>query len=203
MTFDPSALAPLAASLARAGLPVLSRILSDVAPFPFNLFVGPAFTAIAAALGIDPAAADAPAQVAVKVDAAPADAAARLRAIEDRHAEAVAAAAAELEARLRDVADARAAEQAYVGAGSALAWGAPAVSVVAVAGFFIICGLMLFHVGDPSIAQGILGAMTVGWTTVLTYWCGSSKGSSDKTGELASIARQAVAAAPVAKRGGR
>lgn len=196
MTFDLADLAPLAASLARAGLPVLAKILGTVVPFPFSLAVGPAFAAIAGVLGVDPAAPDAPAQIATKVDAAPADAAAKLQAVEAAHADIAKAAEDELAARLKDVEDARAVSVQLSAAHSPLAWGAPVVSGLAVGGFFVICGIMLFHVGDQTIAQGILGAMTVGWTTVLTYWCGSSKGSADKTDALTSIARSNAAPAP-------
>lgn len=175
--FDPSTLVPVAESMARAALPTLSTILGAAVPFPFNLFVGPAFAAIAAALGDDPATAT-PATVKARIDADPAAAAA------------AEAAQQELDARLHDVQDARATGVQYIKSGSPMEWAPAIVSAITVAGFFVICAIMLFHIGDQSIAQGILGALTAGWTTVLTYWCGSSKGSSDKTAALTALASQ-------------
>ncbi len=175
--FDPSTLVPVAESMARAALPTLSTILGAAVPFPFSLFVGPAFAAIAAALGDDPATAT-PATVKARIDADPAAAAA------------AEAAQQELDARLHDVQDARATGVQYIKSGSPMEWAPAIVSAITVAGFFVICAIMLFHIGDQSIAQGILGALTAGWTTVLTYWCGSSKGSSDKTAALTALASQ-------------
>ncbi len=187
--FDPLTLVPVAESMARAALPTLSTILGAAVPFPFSLFVGPAFAAIAAALGDDPATAT-PATVKARIDADPAAAATKLQPIEDHFAAAAEAAQQELDARLHDVQDARATEVQYIRSGSPMEWAPAIVSAITVAGFFVICAIMLFHIGDQSIAQGILGALTAGWTTVLTYWCGSSKGSSDKTAALTALASQ-------------
>lgn len=200
MTFDTAALAPLAKTLERVGLPALATILGTVAPFPFNLLVGPALQAIGAALGIDAPDDVTPETVRTRIEADPAAATAKLKPVEDAHAEA----AEELRSRLADVADARAATTDLAKAGSVIAWGAPVVSVVAVAGFVLVACLVLFgHGGDTNGGQQILGAMTVGWTTVLTYWLGSSKGSADKTGELASLARAALGTGAPARRATR
>jgi len=186
--FDPSTLVPVAESMARAALPTLSTILGAAVPFPFNLFVGPAFAAIAAALGDDPATAT-PATVKARIDADPAAAATKLQPIEDHFAAAAQAAQEELDSRLKDVQDARATEVQYVQAKSEMRWGAPVVSVIAVVGFVGVAGLVMTgHGGDTAAGQLVLGALTAGWTTVLTYWCGSSKGSSDKTAALTALA---------------
>ena len=189
MTFDTAAFAPLARTLERVGLPALATILGTVAPFPFNLLAGPALGAIGAALGIDDPAGVTPEAVQTRIEADPAGAAAKLKPVEDANQAAV----EELRSRLADVADARAATADLAKAGSAIAWGAPVVSVVAVAGFVLVACLILFgHGAESPGGQQILGAMTVGWTTVLTYWLGSSKGSADKTGELAALAHAAL-----------
>ncbi len=191
MIFDAAALIPLGQAVARIGLPFLPSILANVVPFPLSLLTAPAVTAILAALGVDPTAHDAPVQAAARIDADPVAAKTALQPVEDYHAAMAKIAEDEFEAGLRDVENARATEVQYVQAKSTIQWGAPVVSVVAVAGFVGVAVLVMTgHGGDTAAGQLILGAMIGAWTTVIQFWLGSSKGSADKTATLADLAKQ-------------
>lgn len=186
---DPTTLVSLAGSLARAGLPAISSILGAVVPPPYDLLVKPTFSAVAWALGVDPTVTNAPAVVQAKVDADPAAAAAQLKQVEDAHADA----AAELQAYLADVANARSQTISLAASGSMVQWGAPVVSTIAMLGFGAVAILvMLGHAGDSAAAQLVLGAMISGWSTVLSYWLGSSKGGSDRAEAIASMLHQTI-----------
>jgi hypothetical protein len=183
---DLSALAPLAGSLAasllRAGLPTLGTIASAAAPFPFNLFVRPAMAAITAALGVDPAAPDAEAQVQAKVDADPAAAAAKLQAIEDDHKVAVDAANRELELRLSDVQNARSTEGEYVKAGSFIAAVPGIWTLVVVLSFVGVLSVLLLHPISLTETTGallnlLLGVLVGEVARCGSFWLGSSQSS--------------------------
>ena len=184
---DPPALTSLAGSLLRAGLPSLAAILGAVVPPPFNLVIGPAFSLVKAALGLPEDAT--PAAVQQHVDADPADAQAKLHEIDAAHAQA----ASELQAYLADVQNARAMETALAAENSPIQWGAPVVSTVAVLGFVIVAVLVMTgHGGDSGASQLVLGAMITGWTTVIQYWLGSSKGGSDRAGQITTMLGKAI-----------
>lgn len=56
--------------------------------------------------------------------------------------------------------------------------------------FFIICGLLLFvtmPAGQAQVVYMLLGTLGTGFMTVLNYFFGSSKSSSDKTAIIASL----------------
>lgn len=187
-------------TLEQYGAPLIAKLLTAAAYAAGGPLVGAVagkiLDAIASAIG---APSSDPAAIQTTIQADPTKAQAALQKVEAEHAAVIQAAISQAQIDEQNLENARAMQLQLVQNHSPLAWGAPIISAIAVGGFFVICGLMLFHVGDQAIAQGILGAMTVGWTTVLTYWCGSSKGSADKTNELATIARQA-AASPARKR---
>ena len=75
------------------------------------------------------------------------------------------------------------------GMGSAMAWGAPVVSLVVLATFGCVVTLVLLH-GIPTgsseavlnVLLGTLGAMAM---NVVGYWVGSSAGSARKDERLA------------------
>ncbi len=189
---DFSALAP---DLAQFGAPLIADLLTTAATVAggpaVGAIVGLVTKAIAAALGAKSAA---PADISDAIRADPDKAKAVLPRVEADHADLVASATAQAKVDFENTRDARAATAELAKSGSLIAWGAPAVSTIAVSGFVGVACIVLFgHGGESPGAQQILGAMTVGWTTVLTYWLGSSKGSADKTGELAAIARTALA----------
>jgi hypothetical protein len=77
---------------------------------------------------------------------------------------------------------------------SSYRWAAPAISLVVLFGFFAILYALLSHGSDSVEKMGdfkyvvftLLGILGAAFTQVLSYWLGSSKGSSDKTGLLVS-----------------
>lgn len=72
-------------------------------------------------------------------------------------------------------------------AGHRAAWSAPIISVVVVVGFFLIIYALFRNEipeGSREIALILLGALGAGFTQVLNFWLGSSKGSKDKTEAL-------------------
>ena len=93
-----------------------------------------------------------------------------------------------LAAVLADVAGARAQTLALAQGGSALAWGAPVVSLVVLVTFGAVVSLVLFRAVPPgseavlNVLLGTLGAMA---TSVVGYWVGSSVGSARKDDRLA------------------
>jgi hypothetical protein len=187
--FDPASLIPIGESMARAALPTLSTILGAAVPFPFSLFVGPAFAAIAAALGDDPATAT-PATVKARIDADPAAAATKLQPIEDHFAAAAEAAQQELDARLHDVQDARATELQYVGTGSALAWAEPALGVIVTVGFIATTLGVIFRAVDQGpVTIYLITTLGGGFLMLLNFYFGSSAGSKSKDDTLATLAK--------------
>jgi hypothetical protein len=77
---------------------------------------------------------------------------------------------------------------------SSYRWAAPAISLVVLFGFFAILYALLSRGSDSFKKMGdfkdvlftLLGVLGAAFTQVLSYWLGSSKGSSDKTGLLVS-----------------
>jgi hypothetical protein len=87
---------------------------------------------------------------------------------------------------LADVAGARTQTVQLAQAGSRTAWGAPAVSLVIVIGFFGAFAALMWarkieDAGVSAMINMMVGGLVAGLTTVLTYWLGSSDGSRRKT----------------------
>lgn len=103
-------------------------------------------------------------------------------------------------AALADIQNARAATLHLAQAGSPLSWGAPVVSVIVLASFGLLCGLLLFREIPPeseallNILLGSLAAMT---TSVVSYWVGSSAGSASKDARLSGMVPAALLPKPV------
>ena len=101
-----------------------------------------------------------------------------------------AASQAAMSAQLADIANARALTMQLAGQGSAIAWGAPVVSVVVLVTFGAVVSIALTRAMPPgaepvlNVLLGTLGAMA---TSVVGYWVGSSAGSARKDARLASI----------------
>jgi hypothetical protein len=96
----------------------------------------------------------------------------------------------ELNARLADIQNARATTVQLAEKGSAIAWGAPVVSVLVVAGFLaLVAGMMFRTVPDSQVALVLFGSLSTAFGSVISYWLGSSAGSKDKDAMLATIAR--------------
>lgn len=96
----------------------------------------------------------------------------------------------EVNAYLRDVQDARATTVRLVEKGSAIAWGAPIVSVIVLTGFTLLSYLAIYAPpGQREVLLFLLGAWSSLATAVVGYWVGSSAGSAGKDSLLASLAR--------------
>jgi hypothetical protein len=80
--------------------------------------------------------------------------------------------------------------------GSAIAWGAPLISVIVVVGFFLVMGLLFVQPVDlpPQQAQllnVLFGALIPAFGTVVQYWLGSSAGSK-RSGDAVRAIAEAV-----------
>lgn len=98
----------------------------------------------------------------------------------------------ELNARIADVASARSQTVELAKAGSAIAWGSPIVSVLAIvvfAGFVYM--LFVAKTIPDGMKEALLllgGSAATGYGMVLSYWLGSSSGSAQKTAALEKVA---------------
>lgn len=98
----------------------------------------------------------------------------------------------EVLAQLADIASARTQTIELAKTGSSIAWGAPVVSVLAVAVFggFVA---MLFVKAVPTEMKDALmlmaGSAAAGFGSVLNYWLGSSAGSAQKTSLVEALTR--------------
>ena len=142
--------------------------------------------AAAAALAADPSKA-ADLQVALARIAAESDAADRAADLED------------FKASIADVAGARTQTVDLAKMGSPIAWAAPTVSVVVTAGFFAVTAIVAFapvtaDAGRAAMLNQLIGALTLAFGSVISYWLGSSAGSARKT----ELLNQASVASPTA-----
>lgn len=99
-----------------------------------------------------------------------------------------------LKAQLADIANARSQTVSLAQAGSAIAWGAVAVSVIVLAAFALVCWVVLTRAlptGSDQAATLLLGALSAMGSAVVSYWVGSSAGSAHKTALLADRASKA------------
>lgn len=97
-----------------------------------------------------------------------------------------------IKAQLADVASARSQTVELAKAGSAIAWGAPVVSVIIAVGFFVMLYLIIrreIPEGSRDLANIMLGSLGSSFTGVVAYWVGSSAGSAQKTAALAAVGR--------------
>ena len=165
--------------------PELGRWLFGAEPGPVVQAVQ---SAVAAVTGTHDAAAQAAALEAPDVASA-----LRVRLAEIAAGQANAADAAlqaRLVAQLADVASARAMTVELAHEGSAIAWGAPLVSVVVLATFGIVVSLVLFRAvpaGSEAVLNVLLGTLGAMATSVVGYWVGSSAGSARKDDRLARL----------------
>lgn len=105
-----------------------------------------------------------------------------------RAAAAETAAEARLAAHLADVAGARATTLQLAQSGSAIAWGAPVVSMVVLLTFGGVVSLVLLQAipsGSETVLNVLLGTLGAMATNVVGYWVGSSAGSARKDARLA------------------
>lgn len=166
-------------ALAKAGAPILGTVIGG----PVGTLAGAAIGALAEALGTKPT----PDAVKEAIETQP-GAAEIVRQVEAEKAPTL---NADLEAILRDRQAARDQTMALVDKGSAMAWGAPVVSIVVICGFV---GLSFLAMKPESagirsdVALYLLGAWQSLATAVVGYWIGSSAGSANKDAALKQIA---------------
>lgn len=91
-------------------------------------------------------------------------------------------------AAIADTVSARQATTDLTKAGSAIAWGAPLVSLTVLATFGLVMGATLTRslpAGSETILNMLLGTLGAMATSVVSYWVGSSAGSAQKTDLMA------------------
>lgn len=97
----------------------------------------------------------------------------------------------EVNAYLQDVQDARAATVKLVEHNSAIAWGAPIISVIVMLGFSMLSYLSIYAPGNQrEVLLFLLGNWSGLATGVVAYWVGSSAGSASKEAVLNNLARR-------------
>jgi hypothetical protein len=99
----------------------------------------------------------------------------------------------ELTARFKDTADARAQTLGLAARGSAIAYGAPVISIIVLITFGVVMWVALTKVmpgGSETILNMLLGTLAAMSTSVVSYWVGSSAGSARKDEHLARQADQ-------------
>lgn len=169
----------LIAALTKVGAPILGTLIGG----PVGTIAGAAIGALAEALGTSAT----PEAVKNAIETQP-GAAAIVQQVEADKAPAL---NADLEAILRDRQGARDQTMALIDKGSAMAWGAPVVSIVVILGFV---GLSFLAMKPESagirsdVALYLLGAWQSLATAVVGYWIGSSAGSASKDAAIKHMA---------------
>lgn len=164
---DWTALGGAIGPLAQIGLPALGTLFGG----PLGGAIGGiAGQAVAGALGVAPS----PQAVQQAIATDPQGAAEKLRALE--------AETAQRKDVLEDVADARATEVRLVQAGSPVAYGPIAFSMVATVGFVLVSIIAMRAApgADRDVTLFLLGAWNTAFASVMAYWVGSSSGSRAK-----------------------
>lgn len=95
---------------------------------------------------------------------------------------------AQMQAQLEDVQSARQHEVDLAKVGHVSSYGPVAISGVVVFGFFAVLGMLMFGTiptGVESIMNIMLGALTSGFASVISYYIGSSSDSARKTSIIA------------------
>ena len=106
-----------------------------------------------------------------------------------------------LRADMENTVNARASFTSLAQAHSPFAWAAPIVSVIVTVGFFVVLGLLLETTADTGtdgkiqVINVIIGTLAMAFTTVVTFWLGSSQGSRDKDLAVARLQNQQAAQA--------
>lgn len=166
-------------ALVKAGAPILGTVIGG----PVGTLAGAAIGALAEALGTQAT----PEAVKTAIETQP-GAGAIVKRVEAEKAPEM---KDHLDAILRDRQSAREQTLALVDKGSAMAWGAPVVSLVVIVGFV---GLSYLAMKPESagirsdVALYLLGAWQSLATAVVGYWIGSSAGSATKDAALKQIA---------------
>jgi hypothetical protein len=184
---DWSALTPLLANAA----PTIGGILGGLIPFPGGAILGTvAGKVLAEALGVPPTPEAVNTAITTgdpeRVNAALEAAESKMQAEVERH-----------KADLADVADARATNLALVNAGSGISYAPAVVSAIVLLGFMILSFIAMkpdLTGVRTDVTLFLLGAWSGYAGAVVTYWLGSSAGSTDKSAQIERMV--AAAAAP-------
>jgi hypothetical protein len=173
-------LATIAGTLARLGAPILGGALGGPAG---AAIAGTIIDKLAGAFGVD-ATPDAVGEALARAEAPIV-----VKRVEAAEAPAVIEAVNQY---IADVQDARATTVKLVEQGSTIAWGAPVVSVIVMAGFALLSYLAIYAPSNQrEVLLFLLGAWSSLATAVVGYWVGSSAGSKSKDDLLANLARGA------------
>lgn len=165
--------------LSKIGAPILTTAIGG----PVGTIAGAAIGALAEALGTKPT----PEAVKTAIETIPGSADI-VRQVEATRGPEI---NADLKAILDDRQGSRNQTLALVEKGSAIAWGAPVVSVVVLAGFVALSILAMKPESAgirADVALYLLGAWQSLATAVVGYWIGSSAGSATKDAALKQIA---------------
>jgi hypothetical protein len=96
-----------------------------------------------------------------------------------------------------DRAGARAQTMALASTGSPIAWGAPVISTLVVAGFLAMVAALLFRtIPDTAVTNILLGTLAAAFVQVVNYWLGSSAGSKAKDITIRAIAKDQAEPTP-------
>jgi hypothetical protein len=179
---DWSALVPLLANSA----PTIGSLLGGLIPFRGGAILGQvAGKVLAEALGVPPT----PEAVHTAITTGdPAAVQATLAAADVK----MNAEVEKFKAQIEDVQDARATTVKLDSAGSSIAWGAPVVSMIIVAGFIVLSFIAMkpdLTGVDKGVTLYLLGAWQSLATMAASYWLGSSSGSKSKDDQLAVLAQ--------------
>lgn len=182
-------------NLVAQSAPTIGSILGGLIPFPGGAVLGQvAGKVLAEALGVPPT----PEAVNAAITTGdPAVVQAKLSEAETRMQTEV----DRFKAELADVQDARHIGLEYVKADSNIKWASGVVSTIAVLGFCVFSYMAITRPAgaDRDVLMYLLGVWSAAFSTVLTYWLGSSAGSSDKAAQIATLT-QAVMPPPIKKK---
>lgn len=165
--------------------PTIGGLLGGLIPFPGGAVLGQvAGKVVAEALGVAPT----PEAVHNAITTGdPATVNAALQAADAK----MQAEVEKFKAQLEDVQDARRVGLEYVKADSNIKWAAGVVSVIAVCGFCVFSYMAITRPAgaDRDVLMYLLGVWSAAFSTVLTYWLGSSAGSANKDQQIATMAQ--------------
>ena len=189
---DWSALTPLLANAA----PTIGGLLGGLIPFPGGAILGTvAGKVLAEALGVPPTPEAINTAITTgepeKVNAALAAAEYKMQAEVERH-----------KADLADVADARATNLALVNAKSSIGYAPAVVSAIVLLGFMILSFIAMkpdLTGVRTDVTLFLLGAWSGYAGAVVTYWLGSSAGSTDKSAQIERMVAAAAVPKPAVK----
>ena len=192
----------LVPTLTRFGAPMLAELFETAATAAGGPLAGMAVTGISnfvlsklgAAFNVpsdDPAAISHAVETAAQAD--PVATQAKLQEVQDDHSDLIKQAMAQAALDEQNVENARGTMLSLAQAKSPIAWGSPVISTVVVVAFAAVSIIVFTKYGvESAIGQLIAGALIAKFSTVVDYWLGSSKGSSDRMNDVTAMLHQAI-----------